>query len=199
MSGNERVLVVGSYPPIPLPASDAALAAVRRSWDEGHEVTVASPRSSAAHLEVPVVGPLAGHRLDNVRRVTQASRLILVVEDGVPIPKGPRPAQRLCAGELARSMRRFDHVTVVLVGTPAVAPAALRKLRAAADEVVEHPVSAPAPFGVTPAGPVEHSVAERTRALTLAAGRKVLGPRAPAVRARLAGLRRTAASAVHRI
>jgi hypothetical protein len=96
-------------------------------------------------------------------------------------------------------MRRFDHVTVVLVDAPAVAAGALRVLLSAADEVIEHVASVPAPFGVTPAGPPDGSVAERARRLTGAAGRKVLGPRAPAVRARLAALRRSAAAAVHRI
>jgi hypothetical protein len=90
-------------------------------------------------------------------------------------------------------------VTLVLVDAPAVAAGALRQLEAAADEVVEHAASVPAPPGVTPAGPPERSVAERARRLAFAAGRKVLGPRAGAVRARLAGWRRSAASAARRV
>jgi hypothetical protein len=42
------------------------MAAVQRAWADGDEVTVASPRLSAAHLAVPVVGLLAGRRLGNL-------------------------------------------------------------------------------------------------------------------------------------
>jgi hypothetical protein len=179
-------LVVGSYPPVPLPSVEATLSAVQRAWDAGFEVMVASPRSGAADLAVPVVGFLAGHRLENLRKATGASHLVLVVEEGAPVPAWPAPCQRICAGEVARAMRRFAHVTLVSTRPPSLDLAAFAKLRAAADEVLVEPVDPVHPSGVTVTGPTEVSVRDRSRHLVGVAARKLLGPRAPAVRSRVA-------------
>jgi hypothetical protein len=172
----ERVVVVGTYPPIPRPAAAATVAAVREAWAAGFEVTVVSPRVSAAHLAVPVAGPLAGRRLANVGRHTSARRLVLVIEPGMPVPTGPGWLRWVTAAGLARALRTFDHVTVVRVGDLDLPT----ELTAAADQVVDFPMAAPAPAGVTALGPPEVSPRERPRYLA--------GKVRRAVRARLGRL-----------
>ena len=93
------------------------MAEVRRGWDAGHQVTVVSPRLSAADLMVPVAGPLAGHRLKNVQRHTSSNRVALVVEPGFPVPAGPGVLQWITVLGLVRALKAFDHVTVVRVGS----------------------------------------------------------------------------------
>jgi len=196
LSSDGRVLVVGSYPPVPLPAAEATLAAVRSQWDAGREVTTVSHRSGAADLAVPVVGILAGHRLDSVRRFTGVSRLVLVVEDGAPV-RGRLPLlQWLCAREVSRALRRFRHVELVLAGDTQVSPAALGQLRRAADAVVEYQVASGSPPGVTVTGPTEHVGVARVRGLGARAARGVLGPKAGIVRATAAGLARRCSGAL---
>ena len=194
-----RLLVVGSYPPIPLPSSAATLEAVIRGWDDGYEVTVVSHRSGAADLSVPVIGPLAGHRLDRVRRQSGATRLVMVVEAGAPVPAGARTWQRLCAHELARSLRRFDHVTLVAAGDPWMDPRAWELLEGSADEVAARPLVGSPPPGVTVAGPAEHSLGDRASSMAARAARKVLGARAPAARAALVRFKRSLTDALHRM
>lgn len=190
MSG---VLIVGSYPPIPRPAAAVALAQVREAWAEGAEVTVVSPRLSAAHLTVEVHGLLAGRRLDNVRRHTTTTRLVLVIEEGYPFSSRSAPVQRATAEVLARAMARFDSVRLVRVADPRVDPAAMTRLQAAATEVVSVPGASPPP-GATVFGPAEVTAKERPRQLLSIAARRVLGPRAPQVRAYLGKMRRLLAS-----
>jgi hypothetical protein len=185
-----RLLVVGTYPPIPLPAAAASVAAVRRGWDAGYEVTAISPRLSAAHLAVPVTGPFAGRRLDHVRRLTSASRLVLVVEPGFPVPVEPRLMQLMTIETLIRALRRFDHVTVVRVGPTGVPARVERRLLAEANEVLDHPDGGSTLSGVTPLGPIETKPSERPRQLAGAAARLILGSRARAVRSRLGQIRR---------
>jgi hypothetical protein len=156
-----RVVVVGTYPPIPRPAAAATVAAVKEAWAAGLDVTVVSPRVSAAHLAVPVAGPLAGRRLANVGRHTSARRLVLVAEPGTPVPDGPRWRQWLTAAGLARALRTFDHVTLVRVGDVDLPPA----LTAEADRVVDFPVEDPGPVEVTALGPAEVLPRERPRYL----------------------------------
>lgn len=190
------VLIVGSYPPIPVAGSPVTVREVRRAWAAGDEVTVVSPRLSAAHLAVPVHGLLAGRRLENVRRHTGAHRVVLVVEPGFPLPEQPL-LQRATAGVLVRALRRFEHVRLVRVGAdgpagvgPAgVGPAAWSRLAEAADEVAEEAGGATAP-GVTPLGPPEVTPGERPRQVAGMLGRRLLGRRAPVVRARLGQVRR---------
>lgn len=190
---NDRILVVGSYPPVPVAGAPVTLAEVRRAWAAGDEVTVVSPRLSAAHLAVPVYGLLGGRRLDNLRRHTGARRLVLVVEPGYPLPPS-RAQQAAAAAVLARSLRGFQHVRLVRAGSgPFLDPRAWSRLASAADEVSVEPAG-PAADGVTPLGPPEEPVADRVRRvafqITRTVGKRVLGRRAPLVRARLASLRR---------
>ncbi|MDA8046090.1 MAG: glycosyltransferase [Actinomycetota bacterium] len=187
------VLVVGSYPPIPVAGASATLAEVRRAWAGGAEVTVVAPRLSAAHLTVPIHGVLAGRRLANVRRVTGADHVVLVLEDGYPFPVGPAPLQMATCMALEHALEGFRHVRVVRAGATSLAPAVWNRLVAAADEVTEVPPGPTAP-GVTPLGPPEVTPAERPGQLAEAAARRLLGPRYPVVRARLGSLRR----AIHR-
>jgi len=157
------VLVVGSYPPIPVPGAPVTVAEVRRVWAEGGEVTVVAPRLSASHLAVPIWGPLAGRRLDNVRRHTGARRLVLVVEDGFPFPAGRRLRQMATAAVLVRALARFEHVRLVRAGpvTGLWGPAWARVAAAATEVVTVEP--GPASPGVTPLGPPEVTVADRAR------------------------------------
>lgn len=185
----DRVLVVGSYPPIPVAGTPVTVAEVRRVWAAGDEVVVVSPRLSAAHLAVPVAGPLAGRRLDNVRRHTATRRLVLVVEPGFPLPTDAR-LQVPSAALLRQALRRFEHVRLVRAGSlDGVSSKAWNLLAAAADEVTSAEAG-PATPGVTPLGPPEVPLPERGRRLARAAARRMFGSRAPAVRARLAALRR---------
>ena len=182
MSPPDPVLVVGSYPPIPVAGAPVTVREVRRAWDMGDEVVVVSPRLSAADLTVPICGPLAGRRLDNVRRRTGARRLVLVVEPSFPFPPDPF-MQLVTAAGLARAVRRFDHTRLVYAVAPGagvgVSGRAWLWLAAAADDVVPED-GGPTDPGVTPGGPPEVAWSERPGHLA----RRALGPR------RLAGLRR---------
>jgi glycosyltransferase involved in cell wall biosynthesis len=184
-----RVLVVGTYPPIPLPSADASVAAARRSWDAGRETIVVSPRLSAADLMVPVAGPLAGVRLERMRVLTSSDWVVLVVEEGFPFTPGRAAMQLATAAGLRRSLRRFRHVTVVLVGSPRVPDRAIAMLRAAADEVLRHAAAGGTP-GVTPLGPAEATPGERPVQLAASISRRVLGRHADPLRARLGQIRR---------
>lgn len=186
---NPPVLIVGSYPPIPVAGTPATVEEVRRAWAAGDEVTVVSPRLSAAHLTVPVYGPLAGRRLDNVRRHTGARRLVLVAEPGFPLPL-LGPMQVPSAAALARAMRSFEHVRLVRAGSlGGLTPRAWAMLEAAAHEVVPAEPG-PTALGVTPLGPREVPPSQQPRRLAALVARKALGSRAPAVRARLGALGR---------
>jgi hypothetical protein len=177
---SETVLVVGSYPPVPVPGSIAAVAEVRRAWAEGNEVVVAAPRLGAAHLTVPVAGALAGRRLANVGRVTGARRLVLVVEDGYPFSQPALPLQAMTAAALIWAFRSFDQVRLVRVSGGGPSPVLWKRLAAAADETDDVEGGPPAP-GVTPLGPPEQTPGERAKSLI----NRLLGGRGPAIRARL--------------
>lgn len=198
MISPRRVLVVGSYPPIPLPAAGATVAAVRRAWADGHEVTVVSPRVSAAHLAVPVVGILAGRRLSNLRRHTSATRAVVVLEPGVPVPIRARTTvlrnlvQWLTVQGMLRSFAGFEHVTLVRVGELGIPTRIEGRLVSAVSEVLDH-LDAPGATEtaghlvgpVTPLGPVEVPPRERPRQLAGAAVRRLLGRHAGPLRRRL--------------
>jgi hypothetical protein len=193
-----QVLVVGSYPPIPVPAAAATVEAVRRAWDTGGEVTVVSPRLSAAHLALPVVGILAGHRLANLRRHTSASHLVLVLERGLPVPAtgdrglAARVVQWQTVTAMVRAFRSFDRVTLVRVGALDIPPRFESRLMHAAGEIIEHAGGpmATAP-GITVLGPVETPPRERPRQIAEAAARRAMGRYAGPARARVrAALRR---------
>ncbi len=193
-----RVLVVGTYPPIPLPAAQATVAAVKAAWATGHQVTVVSPRLSAADYAVPVTGPLAGTRLDRIRRRVAADQLVLVVEEGFPLLDGPAAVQWATALGLARAMRRFDEVTLVIVGQLGRSGRALAPIRAAATRITNAPAG-PVPAGVTPTGPAETTGREVPAELVSKVARRVLGRHTPAVRSRLGSLRRRWRAAAGRV
>jgi hypothetical protein len=192
-----RVLVAGSYPPIPRPAARSTVNAVLKQLALGHQTIVVSPRASAAHYAVPIVGPLAGRRLDHVRLVSGTTRLVLCIEAGLPFSDGSKAgsagdlANRLTANEIVRAMRRFDHTTLVITSSSAGPHRELALLRAAADEVDED--LQPAPNGETPSllGPPEPELDRALRRASQAA-RIVLGSRWEPIRARAYRLRQSA-------
>ncbi|HTW07253.1 MAG TPA: hypothetical protein VME46_07075 [Acidimicrobiales bacterium] len=122
---------------MPGPATAATLAAVRRAWDEGAEVRVVSYRTGAADIAVPVAGPLAGWRVEQVRRHYQGpAKAVLVVQEGVPFSDLRPAAQMATAVGLAAALRRFSRSVLVVGEDPAVLPACFRLLARGAREVV---------------------------------------------------------------
>lgn len=103
-----KVLVVGSYPPVPGAAAEATFQAVKRLWAQGHEVEVASPRPSAAHYRAWPFLDLA-----KLVHLSGAERVVLCVEPGWPLP---RNLPKLPA--LLRASRDMD---LIVVGDPLVA------------------------------------------------------------------------------
>jgi hypothetical protein len=184
------VLIVGSYPPIPVAGAPATIREVRRAWAAGQEVTVVSPRLSAAHLAVPIHGVLAGRRLANVRRVTGADHLVMVVEEGFPFPAGPVPLQMATAAVILRAWRKFRHVRLVRAGSPSLPDQVWGRLVDAADEVVEE-APGPVQAGVTPLGPPETTVSERAALIAERAARRALGTHGPTVRSWIEAFRRS--------
>ena len=131
------LVVVGSYPPMPGPATAAALAAVRRAWDEGLTVRVVSWRPGAADISVPVAGPLAGWRLEQVRRhYGYPAHVVLVLQAGVPFSDRRPSRQAATALSLAVALRRFQRSTLVVGEDPKLFPACFRAVANAAGEVV---------------------------------------------------------------
>jgi hypothetical protein len=112
-----RVLVVGSYPPVPGAGSAATVAAVRRALADGDQVEVVSPRPSAAHRTARIKGGLAGWVIAREGRRARASALVLCVEPGMPIPSPKNPRRRRHqAFLLACGFRAFERVTLVIAG-----------------------------------------------------------------------------------
>ena len=121
------VVVVGSYPPLPGPATEATVSAVKRAWDGGSSVGTASYRTGAAAMAVPVAGPWAGWRLEQVRRhFGGPADLVLTVQRGVPFSDRRVRAQLATAVGLAVALRRFRRVTLIVAEDPQVMPALLR-------------------------------------------------------------------------
>jgi hypothetical protein len=161
-----KVLVAGSYPPVPGAATAATLAAVHAAWAAGDDVTVISPRPSAADGYAHLAGWRAVAALARLSRGHH--RLVLVAEPGVPF--GP-DAGVASAAALARTVRRrFDRLTLRLV-SPAQLPVApwAAMWRVAA---------------VTPGGPAEWTGREQPRRLASMVIRRVLGRHTDAVRGR---------------
>ena len=173
-------MVAGSYPPIPVPAAEATVDAVRRALSEGHEVKVVSPRPSAAHYAGALVGFIAGRRLNGLRRVTRCDRLVFCLEPEVPFDPpgkttvGSTRRAMITARLLARSFRRFDHTTLIIAGDSGAPAEAVRVLEEAADEVVEDRRTGTPPPGVTTRGPVEMRPRDLVRRFAGGAVRKVL-------------------------
>lgn len=191
------VLVVGSYPPVPVPGAAATVEEVRRVWAAGDEVTVVAPRLSASHLTVAVHGLLAGRRLANVRRVTGTDRLVLVLEEGYPLPSGPLPHQMASAAVLIRALRGFARVRLVQVGTAGLHPLTTRLLRRAVGDYAVV-AAGPGAAGVTPLGPVEVRLRDRAAGIADRGARRLLGPRTPAARRMAGNVRRAIGRAVSR-
>jgi hypothetical protein len=183
-----RTLIVGSYPPVRTPGTAATLAAVRRAMAAGADPIVASPRSSAAHYSVAVSGVWAGRRLDNLRRVTGARRLVLCAERDLPlatssaVPALLRLVQGRTLSEVRRASRGFDHVTLVLGDELDVPARFVAGLRAIADEVVDPLVAGEGDPGVTVLGPDDRTAGERLVSISHKVARRALGPSYPAVR-----------------
>jgi hypothetical protein len=88
---------------------------------------MASYRTGAAHERVPVAGPLAGWRLEQVRRhFGSPAQLVLTVQRGVPFCDDRLWPQLATAVGLAVAIRRFSRATVIVAEDPHVLPACLR-------------------------------------------------------------------------
>jgi hypothetical protein len=132
-----EIVVIGSYPPLPGPATAATLAAVKRAWDAGADVRVVSYRTGAAEIAVPVAGPLAGRRLDQVRQhFGNPPEVVLGLQRGVPF-SDPRPSQQMATAlGLAAALRRFRRATLLIGEDPEVMRACFRILASAVDRFV---------------------------------------------------------------
>ena len=116
---------MGSFPPLPSPAAAATVAAVRRELEAGRPVVTASPRPSAASLVLRVTGPLGAWRLEQERRRSAATTLVLSLEPGWPLP----PATFVVLGHFAR-------VSLLVSDDSPAVRSRLRRLRHVVDEVV---------------------------------------------------------------
>jgi hypothetical protein len=88
---------------------------------------LASYRTGAATVRVPVAGPLAGWRLEQVRKhFGQPAQLVLTVQRGVPFSDGRLWPQLATAAGLAIAIRRFRRATVIMAEDPGIMPACLR-------------------------------------------------------------------------
>ena len=118
-----RVLVVGSYPPVPGAPAAATVAAVRRAWDGGAEVVVVSPRPSAAPFVVPLAGPALGRELAKLRLAHACNEVVLCLEPGWPfagVEQGrmpPTPRERS-----PRLLAASSRAEIVVTGELDVAP-----------------------------------------------------------------------------
>lgn len=208
-----RRLVVGTYPPVPGPASAATLAAVRRGWASGREVVVASPRPSAAQEVVPVGGPAVGGAIAKLGRRLGCTELVVCLEPAWPFAPRPgttgtRSADRVgrAVQAMAEAMSEFDRAELVVTGEIGLAPSLFCLLWPAVEKVwvssadqlallgalqapdVELAVPAPVPYSLSGVGALEPGallLVSRTRRQLGALSRAVLGSKAPVVRARL--------------
>ncbi|MHB1533283.1 MAG: hypothetical protein ACYC1D_01465 [Acidimicrobiales bacterium] len=140
------MLLFGSFPPVPGPATDATVAAARAAWSDAAGVTTLAARAGAAEGVCRLIGPLAGLRLEQARRRSGADRFVLILDSGVPfvaVRYGTRALQALVAWGtalgLAVALRRFAEVAVVLAVDPGVTPAPLRRLWPGVDAVAVAP------------------------------------------------------------
>ncbi len=111
-------LVVGSYPPVPGPASAATVAAVERAWAAGYEVRVISPRPSAAARVLAFDGPGLGAELERRCRTGSYRRVVVCAEPGWPFPAEPGllSGPRRTARRLARALATVREAELVLTG-----------------------------------------------------------------------------------
>jgi hypothetical protein len=131
------VVIIGSYPPLPGPATAATLAAVQRAWEAGLDVRVVSYRTGAAEIAVPVAGPLAGWRLEHVRNYFgNPPEVVVGLQRGVPFSELGRSQQFSTATGLAIGLRRFRRATLLVGEDPEISPACFRILASAVDRLV---------------------------------------------------------------
>jgi hypothetical protein len=111
-------LVVGSYPPVPGPASAATVAAVERAWAAGYEVRVMSPRPSAAARVLAFDGPGFAAELGRRCRRGPYQRVVVCAEPGWPFPAEPGllSGPRRTARRLARALATVREAELVLTG-----------------------------------------------------------------------------------
>jgi hypothetical protein len=200
------ILIVGSYPPIRTGGAAAALDASRAAIASGDDPIVASPRSSAALYEVPVTGPFAGRRLDNLRRLTGASRLVLCAEQDLPVPThfaygALLPAvQRATLEGLGRAASAFDHVTLVIAADLKLTARSEAALRGLATEVIDarDRYRAAGEPGVTVLGPDDQTAGEQAADLARKLSRRALAPLPGPVRNRVEQIARRARAKLHR-
>jgi hypothetical protein len=121
---------------MPGPATAATIAAVRRAWDGGEQVQVVSYRTGAAPLAVPVTGPLAGWRLEQVRRsLGGPAEVVLGLQSGVPF-SSPGPLEQFATAlGLAVAMRRFRRATILVGEDPGVSPACMKVLARSVERI----------------------------------------------------------------
>jgi hypothetical protein len=132
-----RLLVAGSYPPIPGPAAAATVAAVRRAWADGYHVEVVSPRPSAAHHHARLAGRRAPMELGRLRRRRHVDDLILCLEPGMPFAEGvAAAAHRAEVALLTRTLTKFRKVTIIVTGDLGVKPDTFAPLWRTVQEVV---------------------------------------------------------------
>jgi hypothetical protein len=124
------VLVVGSYPPVPGAPAAATVAAVRRAWDVGAEVVVASPRPSAAPFVVPLAGPALGREIAKLRLAHACNEVVLCLETGWPFAGRARAGSTAArtARALTQALIGFERAELVVTGELGVAPEALALL-----------------------------------------------------------------------
>jgi hypothetical protein len=210
-----KLLVVGSYPPVPGPAAAATMTAVRRGWEHGQEVEVVSPRPSAAHRSTRLVGLRAAWELHRLRHTEQADELALCMETGMPFAaRANRWRLGAQAIALAWALRGYRRVTLMTTSDFHVPGRSLAPLWRQVHEVVitseaergllatrlgvparlirvdasqsSTEVASPLPGEVvTPSGPREWAWAEQPRRLASLLTRRILGRHADAVRARV--------------
>lgn len=160
-----RVLVAGTYPPVPGPASQATLDAVRAAVAGGAEVEVVSWRPSAAHHVGTLGGAGGAFTLERLRRRRAMDQLVLCTEPGLPFPQGAgRLRNALTTLCLRAVLRRFDTVELVVDGELDMAGPMAALLGAGRVTVCRRrpPVGGSvSPHEVTPQGPPEWVRGER--------------------------------------
>ena len=111
---------------------------VRMLVAEGHEVTVVSPRPSAAHLDAALAGAASPRAVRKVLRSTGATELVFCISPGMPFTRAKGISQQVLAIRLAAALRAcpaLERVRLVMAQEPGVTARVLRHLWAVADEV----------------------------------------------------------------
>lgn len=114
MNQPNRILVAGSYPPVPGEAAAATVAAVRRAWASGAEAVVAAPRPSAASYVLSRVGSGLGAELVRLGRRETCNELALCIEPGWPFLPDRRPGPTAAA--LAAALRQLGRSQLIITG-----------------------------------------------------------------------------------